>query len=290
MSAFPPVGEFTTAVLPNEHLFRGGFLKKAVILNDLDIQEHRKYIKLCTDNTTLRMFFSGQTRKRCHIQSSLFALVSELRDQKQDEWHKNAAPSVAPEDALLDSLGEELPDGLTSRAPAPKQLSALHKKALRKQFPYVVIDFPFGDETVGMRIRSVATKSEQPSVEASDENFRALFCWCRSEVAQTQGAPPTSKAVAVFEPRKTSEGREYYRKDRMCFYLLRDKKTMEAASSDSSSSIQRTDVCTRRTMGRPRKQARVAADSESSPLYGVSTPELDVSPGSESTDDPQSEF
>ena len=290
MSAFPPVGEFTTALLPNEHLFRGGFLKKAVILNDLEIKDHRKYIKLCMDNTTLRMFFSGQTRKRCHIQSSLFALVSELRDQKQDEWHKNAAPSVAPEDALLDSLGEELQDGLTSRAPAAKQLSALHKKALRKQFPFVVIDFPFGDESVGMRIRSVATKSEQPTVEASDENFRALFCWYRSEVAQTQGASPTPKAVAIFEPRKSTEGREYYRKDRRCFYLLRDNKTMEATSSDSSSPIQRTDVCTRRILGRPRKQARVAADSESLPLYGVSTPVLDVSPGTESTDDPHTEF
>ena len=57
MAAFPPIWDFTTQLLPNEHLLRGGFLKKAVIINDAEVKDNRKYIKLCMDNTTLRMFF-----------------------------------------------------------------------------------------------------------------------------------------------------------------------------------------------------------------------------------------
>ena len=288
MAAFPPIRDFTTQLLPNEHLLRGGFLKRAVII-DAEVKDNRAYIKLCMDNTTLRSFFSGQATKRSHIQRRLFALLAELRDQKQDEWNHNATPSVAQEDAVLESLGGEMQDDVPARAPAARQLPPSVKKALRKQFPFVVIDFPFGDESVGMRLKSVATRSEQPSVEFSDENFRVLFCWCQSEAAQTEGEPPTPKVAARFEPRDADQGREYFRKDRMCYYLLRDEK-WQAASSDSSSPIPRSEVCIRRTLGRPRKQARVADVSDPPSLHGVSNSELDGSAGSESTDDPNTGF
>ena len=221
MTAFPPLSNFTTQLLPNEHLLRGGFLKKAVIFDDVELIDNRKFIKLCTNVTVLRSYFTNNSKNRCHVLQRLFAFVAELRDGKQLEWETNARPSKAQEDEVLDSLGDEVQDDLTPRAPAAKPLSPLLKKALRKQFPFVTIDFTLRDEVVAMRVKSVATKSEQPRVEAADENFRALFCWYQNEAALAEGASPAPKPRALFEPRVTSEGREYYRKSRSGYYLMR---------------------------------------------------------------------
>lgn len=153
-----------------------------------------------------------------------------------------------------------------------------------------MIDFPFGDEAVAMRVKSVATKAEQPCVEVSDENFRALFCWYKSEASLAEGAPLAPKPAALHGPRLVDEGREYYRKDRSAYYLLRSEEALKAASSDGSSPVARTEVCGRRALGRPRKQARVAGESDSLSTRGASNSDMDASAGSESHECPGTEF
>ena len=103
-----------------------------------------------------------------------------------------------------------------------------------------------------------------------------MFCWCRIEVAKLEGAPPPPTPVALGKPREAADGREYYRKDRMCWYLIRDSKRH---GSDKAGS-QRTEVCNKRQLGRPSKRARAAVVDHSASQAGESNSAVDSCPAS----------
>ena len=223
------------------------------------------------------MFFSRQTAARSCIQRRLVACLCELRNSKQAEWETEATPEKQGDDNL-EFLGSEHSSDSRLRAPPPKRLTPERKAALRKQFSYVTVDFPFGDEVVHMRVLTVAAPHEQPTVEASIANFRAMFCWCRLEAARREGAPLEARPVAREQPRSIAEGRGYYRKDRNCYYLLRDKKKLGGDSGGA-----RTQVSIKRVLGRSRSKPACAADvDQPSSFAGGSSSTAEASASSES--------
>ena len=164
------------------------------------------------------------------------------------------------------------------RALSAKKLTAL-KKAKRKQMPIATVPFPFGNEFVAMRVLAVRKKHEPPSVEASDANWRAMFCWCL-EAAQLKGVSPPCRPLKTHEPRQGPLGREYFRRDRTCWYAKRDKKTVPR----DCVSDWKTMVCHPRKLGRPRKRARAAHPSSDSGDAGASNSALDSAAPSDCLD------
>jgi len=164
------------------------------------------------------------------------------------------------------------------RALSAKKLTAL-KKAKRKQMPIVTVPFPFGNEFVAMRVLAVRKKHEPPSVEASDANWRAMFCWCL-EAAQLKGVSPPSISLAVHEPRQGLGGREYFRRDRMCWFAKRGKKKL----AGDCVSEWKTKVCTRRQVGRPCKRSRATDHSYDSGDASASNSALDSAAPSDCPD------
>ena len=131
-----------------------------------------------------------------------------------------------------------------------------------------------------MRIKTVATKAEAPSFEATPANFRALFCWFSEEGAKQLEHVPAIKPKAIHRPAAHPDGRRYYRKDRGCFYVkrcvptrLRSTDPTETTSScptppkaskkSSNGQTPLTFVTTKRKMGRPHKRVCAASLSPS---------------------------
>lgn len=249
MDGFPALEAFTNSLSSNEQVLRGGFLKEPHLFTNLVAVQGRPYIKVCSNNLKLRMFFSGQSEKRSWVQRRLAVCLAALRDQKQDELFMDT-PQALEEDVAMDSLGDEVSSDSPPCAPSTKQPSPEIKKARRKQNPAVKVALRFGDESVDMRILTVVTKSEQPSVEASIENFRAMFCWCQIEATKQEDVASPPRPTAARAPRSppNKDGRDYFRKDRNCYYTMHSRKH---GGNKAGWQPKNTEVCTRRKVGRP---------------------------------------
>ena len=282
MAGFPTIEEFTNDLKPSEQLLRGGYLKEPHLFTNLEMIQNRPYIKVCSGNLTLRMFLIGQVASRSLLQRRLACRLTQLRNSEQDSFFAEG-PKENQDDASLEALGVEVTRDSTPRAPDNKPLSPERKNALRKQYPVITVEFPFGNESVTMRVKTVWTKQEQPTIEASVSNFRALFCWCRIEAISCEGAPPPSIPAALSQPRGEPGDREYFRKDRMCYYTMR-------SGANRKKYGQRTEVVERRTMGRPGKRAREASVPQPASRSGESNSALEISANSESQDSLGAEF
>jgi len=190
MAGLPALDDFTTKLELKEQILRGGCLEEPVILHNLDVVQNRAFIKVCQRNAALRLFLTGETKGPSLVQRRLAVFIAQLRDLKQDEWGTVATEPVVQEDAIPDALGSEACESSTPRAPPFKGLTPMRRKALLAQFPILTVQFSFGEETVSIAVKSVWSKVAQPSLEATPVNFRAMFCWCRFEVAKLEGAPP----------------------------------------------------------------------------------------------------
>ena len=96
------------------------------------------------------------------MQGHLAMFLSKLREAKQDEWNTDETGQVS-QDAVPDSLGSETATDHTLRAPTKRRpLAATLAKALLKQFPYVVVQFPFGNKVADLAIKTVRHQSENP--------------------------------------------------------------------------------------------------------------------------------
>ena len=190
MAGLPALDVFTTKLELKEQILRGGCLEEPVILHNLDVGQNRAFIKICQRNAALRLLLTGEARGPSLVQRHLAMFIAELRDLKQDEWGTVATELVVQVDAIPDALGSEACESPTPSAPPNKGLAPMRKNALLAQFPILTVQFPFAGETVSMAVKSVASKAEAPSLEATPANFRAMFCWCRCEVARLEGAPP----------------------------------------------------------------------------------------------------
>ena len=278
MAQFPAVELFTDELGPQEFLLRGGCLKQPILCTDLEIAGGRKFFKLSVRDSTLRMFLKGQVkRQRSLALERLVDFLAGLRDQKQEEWIKVATAQGVPEDAVLDALqpsspssgdasvssdrgsSAQTPDRLSAATRAADRLSAARKGALLSQFPVVCVAFPFGDEVLEMLVQTVRSKAEAPACEATPDNFRAFFCWYNIEAAKQVDDALDPKPSAIHEPEHHPEGRQYYRKDRACFYVKR--------STPQDLDFNLTFVTKAAgPRGRPRKKACAATGSSSDAL------------------------
>ena len=218
----PALIDFSDQLKNNEFLLRGGLLKSPLVITNLDRVQNRLFCKMCQRKKELRKFFSGQGVKSSLFQFRVADFLAMFLDDQQDAWGMVATNDDSPQDAVQDGLGRDISDDSTPRAPIKQKFSPQRKKALLKMRPIVIVKFPFREETKRIDVRTVKTKAEQPAFEATFANFRALFCWCQIQVAKAQGAPRPTPPVATHAPRKSAEGSEYYRKQRMCFYLLKN--------------------------------------------------------------------
>ena len=281
MAVLTTIEVFTNQFKASEYLFRGGYLEEPRLLTNLQTVGNHPFVKLCTRDRSLRMFFTGQTKDLLLVQRRLADLLAKLRDDQQDEWCSGNV-GAQREEASLEALGGEAEGAPRPRALSAKKMAAM-KRALRKQRATVIVPFLFGDESVDMRVLAVQSKNEPPCVEVSMANFRAMFCWCCIEVAQLQGVSPTSRPSrpqAVHGPRQGYGGREYFRRDRMCWFVKRDTERVLADCALE----QKTSVCTRRKVGRPCKRARATDGSSDSWAAGESNSALDSSAPSECPD------
>ena len=247
------------------------------------------------------MFLTGERHGNPFLQNRLLSFVAGLRDQKQGELSEVATPRDVPEDAVLDSLGSEASSSSTPQTPTASRLSAERRRALMTQFQIVTVEFPFGGEKVAMRIKTVATKAEAPSFEATPANFRALFCWFSEEGAKQLEHVPAIKPKAIHRPSAHPDGRRYYRKDRGCFYVKRRVPTSlrsidptettsscptppKASKKSSNGQTPLTFVTTKRKMGRPHKRVCAASLSPSDFFADESGSALELSSASPACD------
>jgi hypothetical protein len=257
---FPTLEQFSNELKHDERLLRGGCLDKPRVIASLEMLGGRAFIKVCQRNAVLRHFLTGQTPGPSPLQGHLALFLAKLRDAKQGEWSIDGAGRVV-QDAVPDSLGSELASDDTLRAPTKnKPMTPQRKKALLKQFPYVLVKFTFGNEVADLAIKTVRHQSEQPAVEATMANFRALHCWCEHNAPLYQAVAYRPKRAASIKPRKTVGGSEYWRKDRNCVYQMNKQRK----TSKSKWIARQTRVVVPRKRGRPWLLARGAPEAESS--------------------------
>ena len=255
MAVLPALSTFTSELKATEYFLRGGLLDEPRMFTNLQAMEKRPFIRLCTRNRILRMFFSGQTKIFSSVLGRLGDVIAKIRDDEQDRL----------------CTGDE---------ESSQKRAAAMKKAQQKQTLLVTVPFPFGEETVNMGVLTVRTKNETPCVEASNANFRAMFCWCCIDVAKLEGVSPPCRAPPVQEARQGQLRKEFFRPDRRCWYMKRGKHPFVG----DRVSVQKTLVCTRQTLGRPRKRSRAVGVSSDSGAAGDSNSALDSSTLSECTD------
>ena len=280
MAAWPALQKFTSELQAGEHLLRGGLLKQPCLLTNLEIVDNRPFLKLCDrqeHGKTLKMFFTGDTKKSPVVLRRLADVVAKLRDEQQEEWC-NSSSTAKPEESGPDTLGDEMGDTARLRALPAKKVAAL-KKARRKQMPIVTVPLSFGNECVALRVLTVPNKHTPPSVEACDANYRAMFCWIL-EHSELKGVSPPGRKRSTHKPRQGRLGKEYFRRDRTCWYAKRDKKTVPR----DCVSEWKTMVCNPRKVGRPRKRARAAHPSYDSGDAGASNSALDSAAPSDCLD------
>jgi hypothetical protein len=258
--AFPTLEEFSNVLKHDERLLRGGYLDKPRVIASLEMLGGRAFFKVCQRNNVLRHFLTGQTSGSSPLQGHLAVFLAKLRDAKQGEWSMDGAGRVV-QDAVPDSLGSELASDDTLRAPTKNNtLTPQRKKALLKQFKYVIVQFPFGNEVADLAIKTVRHQSEQPAVEATMANFRALHCWCEHNAPLYQAVADRPKRAASIKPRKTVGGSEYWRKFRKCVY----KMSKQRKTSLSKWIVRESRVVVPRKRGRPWLLARGAPEAEPS--------------------------
>ena len=181
-----------------------------------------------------------------------------------DRWSK---PAASPEsDQVVKELGCENSEAHRPRAFETARKKARLKTALLMQRPIITVPFHFGSELVDIQVLTVRTKNATPAVEASAANFRAMFCWCRIEEANTLGVTPSHTRSLIPPPRQGLLHKEYFRSDRKCWVKKRStpdqKKELKQFPGEFSD--QKTMVCIRQMLGRPRKRAqKVDASSDS---------------------------
>ena len=173
MAAWPALQKFTSELQDGEHLLRGGLLKQPCLLTQLEMVDNRPFLKLSDrqeHGKTLKMFFTGDTKKSPVVLRRLADVVAKLRDEQQEEWC-NSSSKANPEERSPDTLGDGMEDTPRLRALPAKKAAAL-KKAQRKHMPIVTVPLSFGDECVALRVLTVPNKHTPPSVEACDANYR----------------------------------------------------------------------------------------------------------------------
>ena len=280
MAAWPALQKFTSELQAGEHLLRGGLLKQPCLLTQLQMVDNRPFLQLCARSDygkTLTMFFTGATKQSPVVLRRLADVVAKLRDEQQEEWC-NSSSKANPEERSPDTLGDGMEDTPRLRALPAKKAAAL-KKAQRKQLPIVTVPLSFGDECVALRVLTVPNKHTPPSVEACDANCRAMFCWSLED-RQLKGVSPPVRNPSTHEPRQGRLGKEYFRRDRTCWFAKRDKKTVPR----DCVSEWKTMVCNPRQVGRPRKRARAAHPSYDSGDASASNSALDSAAPSDCLD------
>ena len=264
MAVLPSMETFATSLRIDEFLLRGGYLDEPRLFTNIQTKDKRPFIPLCTKNRNLRMFFSGQSTKCSVLLHRLSEFIAELRDEHTDRWSK---PAASPEsDQAVKALGCDNSEAHRPRAFETARKKARIKKALVMQRPIITVPFHFGSELVDIQVLTVRTKNATPAVEASAANFRAMFCWCRLEEANTLGVTPSHTRSLIPPPRQGLLHKEYFRSDRKCWIKKRStpdqKKELKQFPGDFSD--QKTMVCIRQMLGRPRKRApKVDASSDS---------------------------
>ena len=280
MAAWPALQKFTSELQAGEHLLRGGLLKQPCLLTQLEMVDNRPFLKLCRSEAyanSFSRFLTGANKRSPVVLRRLADVVAKLRDEQQEEWC-NSSSKANPEERSPDTLGDGMEDTPRLRALPAKKAAAL-KKAQRKQLPIVTVPVSFGDECVALRVLAVPNKHTPPSVEACDANCRAMFCWSLED-RQLKGVSPPSRNPSTHEPRQGRLGKEYFRRDRTCWFAKRDKKTVPR----DCVSEWKTMVCNPRQVGRPRKRARAAHPSYDSGDASASNSALDSAAPSDCPD------
>ena len=258
MAHLPLLQDFADELGQQEVVLRGGCLKHAVLLTKLEEVAGRKFFKLINNSNTLRMFFTGKHNSGAVTQRRLVDFVKSLRDDAMQQ--ALAVPDDADSEEPIDSLGTDEADS-SSATPAGgnRRESRLLQKSMLAQFPVVTVKFPLGEETMEMRVKAVRSKAEAPSCEATAANFRALFCWFRQAAESEDETSPEGKPFAAHAPEDHPDGRQYFRKDRACFYVKRPKPDDSESSRDKYAA---TFVTEKRKVGRPSTRARAASFSQ----------------------------
>ena len=223
------------------------------------------------------MFFTGATKQSPVVLRRLADVVAKLREEQQEEWC-NSSSTAQPEESGPDTLGDETGDAARLRALSAKKMARV-KKAKQKQMPIVTVPLSFGNECVALRVLTVPNKHTPPSVEACDANYRAMFCWCLED-SKLKGVSPPGRKPSTHQPRQGRLGKEYFRRDRTCWFAKRDKKTVPI----DCVSDWKTMVCHPRKLGRPRKRARAAHPSHDSGDASASNSALDSAAPSDCPD------
>ncbi len=289
MAVLPSMDTFATSLRIDEFLLRGGYLDEPRLFTNLQTKDKRPFIRLCTKNRKLRMFFSGQSKKCSVLLHRLGEFIAELRDEHTDRWNK---PAGSPEsDPVEKVLGCDNSEAHRPRAFVTARKKARMKTALLMQRPIITVPFYFGCEVVDIQVLTVRSKNATPVVEASAANFRAMFCWCRIEEAATLGVTPPRTRSLIPPPREGLLHKEYFRSDRKCWIKKRSKadqkKHLKKFVGDRVSE-QKTMVCIRQMLGRPRKRAVKLDVSSDSCAAGESNSACESSAPSECPDSLQS--
>ena len=261
----PSMDKFAITLQTGEYLLRGGYLDAPRLFTNLPTKDSRSFIRLCTKNRILRMFFSGQSLKSSLILHRLVEVIAHGRDEQTDLW---VTPAASLEDEeTVDALGAERKDMDRPQAFTNERKRARYKNSLVTVRPMVEVSLRFSCEIQYVKVLTVRNKNEAPFVEASAAAFRAMFCWCRIEEAKTQGASPPSTPSLVPPPRTGLCHTEYFRSDRKCWTKKRKKADQKKKLNKFPGEFadQKTMVCIRQMLGRPRSRAvELQASSDSS--------------------------
>lgn len=163
---------------PNEGVIRGGYLKKAVLLDNVLLKFGRQFYPLWKSDNVLCAFLAGKNRsgrplKAVRCFEDMKAAVRQFAENHIKETRAITADTPEEEDAITGS-----PDPVT-----PETVGTRHCRARRFRrcdwltLPEVAqIDMPFAELCPGWKPWCIVdVEARSVSMEASSENFNALF-------------------------------------------------------------------------------------------------------------------
>ena len=222
-----PSDPFSNELLPTEFVLRGGYLSGPVVLTNLDLIGGKALFRYSHTNAHLIGLLTGRKQYQHPLANTcLGELLAHLRDERLLSLAASGGAAPVPDEVVIDDLGldEGPPASATSSSEASsgKRLRGLGKRAALRQHPTVEIQFPVdGSSTVPMLIATNAKWQGAPSFEATPRNFKALFDWFRLETParEQRDRVERDRPRAQHAPISKADGRQYFRKDKQCFFV-----------------------------------------------------------------------
>ena len=225
-------GPVSVGCLPTELVLRGGYLKEPVVVSDLLVFEGLQYVTLYKVAPVLNKFLAGLAScKRPLAKSLLFETLAakrnELIEEKKRSVQAGGMAAIFGDTTDL-AAGLGLDDG-ASEPPSAKKARRRHVPVKRviellPETAVVTLERPGQTWEVRMLLES---RTKAPSVEATAENFAAMFEWVQAEFegGSSRRRKHGASEPPVREPRGQKGAREY---------LVRNKWVKKVAAPEAA--------------------------------------------------------